>query len=265
MQLANKVAVIYGGGGAIGGAIAQELARRGATVHLAGRTREKLEVEARRIREAGGTAHVARVDVLDSAAVEAHADATVARSGRIDIAVNAVGFVHVQGTPLAELSLEDYEHTIHAYARAHFLTAKAAARHMVARRSGVILLLSTPASRRAFPGVLGFGSACGQIEAFARHLACELGPDGIRVICLRPDAIPEAVAAGSHSREVFEPVAAKNGLTVDAMLAQGAGASMLRRAATLADIGAVAAFAASPAAAAMTATTLNLSCGSLED
>jgi len=96
----------------------------------------------------------------------------------------------------------DYAHPITAYTRTNFLTAKAAARHMVTHGSGVILTLSTPGSRMAGQGFLGYGVTCWAIETFSRILAGELGPNGIRVICLRPHAIPEAVAT-SHTREVF--------------------------------------------------------------
>ena len=74
MLLANKNAVIYGGGGAIGTAVARGFAREGATVHLVGRTPPTLERAAEQIRADGGTAHTAVVDALDEAAVDAHAD-----------------------------------------------------------------------------------------------------------------------------------------------------------------------------------------------
>jgi 3-oxoacyl-[acyl-carrier protein] reductase len=93
-----------------------------------------------------------------------------------------------------DLSLDDYAFPIIAYAQAHFITTKAVAWHMAKRKSGVILTLSTPG------GYLGVGVACAAIEGFSRRLACELAPSGIRVICLRPHALPEALALGSHSR-----------------------------------------------------------------
>ena len=130
MLLENKNAVIYGGGGAVGGAVARAFAREGATVHLAGRTRAALDLVAAEIAAAGGKAETAEVDAMDERAVDRHADAVSATSGGIDIALNAVGIAHVQGTPFAELSFEDYAHPISAYTRMNFLTAKAVARHM---------------------------------------------------------------------------------------------------------------------------------------
>jgi 3-oxoacyl-[acyl-carrier protein] reductase len=260
MLLQKKNAVIYGGGGAIGGAVARAFAREGAKVFLAGRTLAKLEKVAREI-----SAEVAQVDALDEAAVERHADAVAARAGSIDVMLNAVGILHVQGTPFAELSFQDYAHPIAAYTRTNFLTAKAVARHMVKRGSGVILTLSTPGSRMSGSGFLGYGVTCGAIETFSRILAGELGASGIRVVCLRPDAIPEALAT-SHAREVFSGFAERAGISVEAMLAERARTgTLLKRFPTLAEVADFAAFAASDRASAMTGAIANLTCGSLVD
>ena len=86
MMLEDKTAVIYGGGGAIGGAVARAFAGAGARVHLAGRTRARLEEVANDI---GDAADVAEVDALDERAVVEHADAVAADAGGIDIALNA--------------------------------------------------------------------------------------------------------------------------------------------------------------------------------
>ena len=194
MLLKNKVAVIYGAGGAIGGATARAFAKEGARVFLAGRTRAKLDAVARDIVAAGGTADIAQLDALDEQAVGQHADAVAAKAGGIDIALNAVGIFHVQGRPFAELSFEDYNYPVSAYTRTNFITAQAVARHMTKQGAGVILMLSTPVSKMTGPGYLGHCVACAGGEAMTRHLAGELGANGIRVICIRSHAIPEAAA-----------------------------------------------------------------------
>ena len=257
MLLENKNAVIYGGGGSIGGAVARAFAREGAKVFLAGRTLAKLEKVARDI----PNAHIAEVDALDEKAVEQHADTV----GTIDVMLNAVGIVHVQGTPFAELSLKDFTHPIAAYTRTNFITARAVARHMVKRGSGVILTLSTPGSRMSGVGFLGYGVTCGAIETFSRILAGELGGAGIRVVCLRPDAIPEALAT-SHARRVFQGFAERSGISIEEMLAQHASTgTLLKRSPTLAEVADYAAFAASDRCGAMTGAIANLTCGSLVD
>jgi 3-oxoacyl-[acyl-carrier protein] reductase len=115
------------------------------------------------------------------------------------------------------------------------------------------------------PGVLGFGVTCAAIEAFSRILAAELGPSGMRVVCLRPDAIPEATAAGSHGAAFFAPVAEAVGVSVAELLAKGAERTLLVRFPTLEEVAATAAFLASERAGAITAAVVNLSCGALPD
>ena len=236
MLFENKNAVIYGAGGAIGGAVARAFAREGARLFLAGRALAKLDVVAQDITAAGGVAETAQVDALDEHSVEKHADAVAAKAGGIDIALNAVGIFHVQGTPFAELSLEEYAYPITVYTRTNFITARAVARHMAKERSGVILTLSTPGARLSGPGFMGNGVASAAVEALSRILAGELGPQGIRVVCIRPHAIPEAAEMGYHTREVFRPMAARAGVTVEEMLA-----------------------------GAMTGTVANLTCGAIVD
>jgi 3-oxoacyl-[acyl-carrier protein] reductase len=264
MLLQDKNAVIYGGGGAIGGATARAFAREGARVFLAGRTLATLDRVANEIVAAGGKAETAEVDALDERAVDGHADAVAASAGGIDIALNAVGIPHVQGTPFAELSVEDYTHPIAAYTRTNFLTAKAVGRHMVKQGSGVILTLSTSGSRLSGEGFLGYGVTCGAVETFSRILTGELGPSGIRVICLRPHAIPETVGT-SHVRELFDGFAQRAGLTVEEWLAGHAPAAKLGRLPTLAEVADYAAFVASDRAGAMTGAIANLGAGFLVD
>src|SRR5712691_10925842 len=139
MLLEGRNAIIYGGGGAIGGAVARAFAREGATVFLAGRTMAGLEAVAERIRSAGGVAEPAQVDALDERSVDAHADAVAARAGGIDISFNLVSQGDVQGTPLAEMRVDDLMRPVITTVRTMFLTSRAAARHMIPRRSGVIL------------------------------------------------------------------------------------------------------------------------------
>ncbi|TCO12864.1 short subunit dehydrogenase [Kribbella steppae] len=92
MLLENKVAVIYGGGGAVGGAVARAFAREGARLFLAGRTPGPLEAVANDVSIAGGSVEVGRVDVLDADAVERHAARIVEEAGRLDVSFNLIGY-----------------------------------------------------------------------------------------------------------------------------------------------------------------------------
>lgn len=261
--LEGKVAVVYGGGGAIGGAVAAVFAREGARVFLAGRTRAKLEAIARGIVSAGGDAQVAVLDLLDERAVRDHADAVAAQAGAIDVMLNAIGIAHVQGQAFLETTLAEFEQPIAQNARAQFIAAQAVARHM--KPGSVILTLTTPGGRMAGKGFLANGVYSATTEAFSRLLAAELGGSGIRVVCLRPDALPDAVER-SGAREVFEGVSKRVGIPVQEMLAHRARtATLLGRLPKLAEVAEFAAFAASDRAGAMTGAVANLTCGSLTD
>jgi NAD(P)-dependent dehydrogenase (short-subunit alcohol dehydrogenase family) len=265
MLLKDKVAVIYGGGGAIGGAAARVFAREGATVFLVGRTERRLDTIAREITASGGKVETAELDVLDERAIAKHASAVAAQAGSIDIALSATSAMHDQGTLLADLSMETFMASIDGFLRPLFSTSKAVAPHMGSKRPGVILTVTAPASRMTMPGHLGHIVSCAAIEAFSRALAGELSACNVRVICIRSHAIADAPEAGSYTRELFGPKAAAAGLSVSQWLEGAAQTTMLKRLPTLADIAETAAFLASDKAGAMTATVANLTCGTVID
>jgi 3-oxoacyl-[acyl-carrier protein] reductase len=254
MLLEGKTAIIYGGGGSVGGAVARAFAREGARVHLAGRTLAPLEAVAGEIRAAGGTAEVAQVDALDEQAVNQHADAVAQGAGSLDISFNLISHGDVQGTPLLELSLDDFERPVLTAVRTQLLTARAAARHMIRQGSGVILTFGGKGGRDPLrdyvlggrPYYLGGTQvAFGAVDVLRRQLANELGPHGIRVLTLESAGVPETIP----------------GEWRDA-IAQGlAKATMLKRPETLEDVANVAVFAASDLARSMTGTALNLTYG----
>jgi 3-oxoacyl-[acyl-carrier protein] reductase len=256
MMLENKTAVIYGGGGAIGGAVARAFAEAGARVYLAGRSIGRLE------KVAGDVAGVAEVDALDERAVAEHADSVAADAGGIDIALNAVSFPFVHDMPFAELAVDEVMHPIDAFLRTNLITAQAVARHMTARGSGTVLTLLAGASRVAPPGSLGFGTTCAAIETLTQRLAVELGPSGVRIVCLRPTLIADGPASGSYTSELFERRAAAAGVSIEQWLEQyAANVTLLGRLPTLAHVADTAVFLASDRAAAITGAVIDLSCG----
>lgn len=263
MLLEKRNAVVYGAGGALGSAIAKAFAREGAKVFLTGRTHASIEAVAQDIAAEGGEVEAAVVDALDEQAVEKHADAVVKKAGSIDVSICAINVAAQSGlgSPLIELSAERFALPIAAYTTAYFLTARAAARHMIEKRSGVILTLTPTPARMAIPLFGGLVPAWAAMEALTHSFAAELGPQGIRVVGLRSDAIPEtATIRASYSRR-----AGISGQTIEEIQAQAESVPLLRRLPTLAEVANVAAFLASDQASAMTATVANLSCGSLVD
>ena len=210
----------------------------------------------------GDTAGVAEVDVLDERAVAAHADAVAADVGGIDIALNAVAFPFVHGTPVADLAVDDIVPPIEAFLRANLNTALAVARHMAVGRSGTILTLSSGASQLVFTGNLTYGTITAAVEAMTQRLAVELGPSGVRVVCLRPHAIFDGPANGSFAGETFRPRAAAAGLSVEQWLEQWAqDVTLLGRLPTLAQVADAAVFLASDRAATITGTVVDLTSG----
>jgi len=160
MMLKDKVAVIYGAGGAIGGAVARAFASEGAHLFLAGRTLAPVEVVAEDVVAAGGSAEAAEVDALDEQAVDEHLRSVIDEAGRVDISFNAIGLPNPKvRVPLVELDAEQFSLPISTYTRSYFLTARLAARRMLEDRSGVIMSVTATPSRTGVPFVGGGGPA----------------------------------------------------------------------------------------------------------
>jgi NAD(P)-dependent dehydrogenase (short-subunit alcohol dehydrogenase family) len=263
MLLKDKVAVIYGAGGAIGGALARAFAREGASLFLTGRRRTPVEAVATDIVSAGGSAEAAEVDALDEQAVDTHLHCVIDKAGRLDISFNAVGIpdAKVVGVSLIELDAEQFSVPITAYTMSYFLTARLAARRMLEKKSGVIMTVTALPSRKGTTLNGGYGAAHAAKEALTRDLSAELAPHGIRVVGLRPHGIPETASM----KDLYELKAKPVGMTWDQF--QGYLASMThpRRVMTLAEVANMAVFMASDQASGMTGTTVNLTMGSLDD
>lgn len=150
MLIENKSVVIYGAGGAIGGAVA--FAREGEKVFLPGRTLDSLNKVGDRILAAGGMSAVEAFDAFDELAVEQHAAAVVAKASGMEITFKAIDIEgSTQGTP--EVICQPVANRLEAY----FLTARATARHMIQKRAGVILIITGTPARMAFPLAGSFG------------------------------------------------------------------------------------------------------------
>ncbi|MGH3465158.1 MAG: SDR family NAD(P)-dependent oxidoreductase [Kribbellaceae bacterium] len=263
MMLKDKVAVIYGAGGGIGGAVARAFASEGATVFLTGHSLAPVEVVAKDIVSAGGSAEAAEVDALDEQAVDHHLQSVIDKAGRVDVSFNAVGIANAKivGPPLAEMDTEQFSLAIMTYTRSYFLTARLAARHMIPNKSGVIMTVTALHSRMGIPLVGGYGPAQAAKEALTRGLSAELAPHGIRVVGLRPQGIPESRTI----KDAFEPRAKASGMTWEQWLELLASRTHPRRLMTLEEMANVAVFMASDMASGLTGTTVNLTLGSLDD
>jgi 3-oxoacyl-[acyl-carrier protein] reductase len=249
MLLENKVAAIYGAGGSIGGAVARAFAREGARVFLGGRTQASLDKVADEIHSHGGAADTAILDALNEQSVDKFVDEVIKQAGQIDISFNLISYSDVQ-KPLLELSVDDFIQPIMNAMRTQFLTTRAAVRHMVKRGSGVILHFGGGGPQTQ-SGLGGFKIALDAMEGLRRQWAVELGQYGIRVLTLKTGGIPESIPEDYPERDNI----------INNLLPS----TLLKRTATLSDVGNVAAFAASDQARTITSTEINISCGAIVD
>ncbi|MFC0106469.1 SDR family NAD(P)-dependent oxidoreductase [Kibdelosporangium aridum] len=250
MLLDGKNAIIYGGG-TVGTAVASAFVREGARVFLVGRTLATLEKAAGRI---GRNVEIAQVDALDERQVNEHADAVAAQAGSIDISMNVISDTDTQGTPMVEMTLEDYIRPVITAVSSKFLTSCAAARHMIKQKSGVIMAFGGSVERSPLMHDYNFGGiqvTFDAVESMRRQLAVELGRYGIRVLSLRTSGLFESIPPDYENRQMIIDSFRKGTLT--------------GHAATVQDVGNVAAFAASDWARTITGTEINMTSGTALD
>jgi NAD(P)-dependent dehydrogenase (short-subunit alcohol dehydrogenase family) len=250
--LDGKNAVIYGGGGGIGAAVARTFAREGARVFLAGRTAAPLEAAAA---AADGQVQTAVLDALDERAVDAHLAEVVASAGSVDVSFNLISRGDVQGVPLIEMTANDLLRAVDTGLRSNFVTARAAARQMAEQGSGVILHLNSASGAGAMPGMGSTGPADAAIEAFMRYLAAEVGPLGVRVCGVWTAGVEETLT-NEKMAEVSATV--PDAKTVIEMISA---MSALRRTPRLSDVAETAAVHATDRASGITGSMTNVTAG----
>jgi NAD(P)-dependent dehydrogenase (short-subunit alcohol dehydrogenase family) len=261
MLLEGKTAIVYGGSGAVGGAVAKAYAREGARVFLAARHRDRLEMVAETIRASGGLAEVAPVDALDGAAVKAHFAAIADRAGPVKLMFNAIDWGETQGQLLLDTDLSRLMRPVQAALTTWLYTGTEAARHMAQNGGGAIVGVTANAAREAFSHVGGFGIACAAVEHFLRQLAVESGPDNVRVCWVRSPGSPDAPGV----REAWQLRADEWGWTFDQVHKEFAKDTPLRRVTALAQVADAAVLLSSDLAAGMTATLANATGGAQVD
>jgi NAD(P)-dependent dehydrogenase (short-subunit alcohol dehydrogenase family) len=256
--LKDKVAVIYGGGGAIGGAVAKAFASAGARIFVTDLHAESAKKVVEEITTLGGEAELAVVDVLDASAVQEHLDAVVAKAGKVDISFNAMSLPQtgIQGTPLVKLSLDNFTKPIHAYMTGHFLTMGAAGRQMAKQGSGVLLTITASPGETGAPLLGGMGPSWMGIESLTRDFAIELGSQGVRAVTMRSSGLPETetlkTVVGQHAQTL--------GMTSEAYLEMMRQRTFLHRLPNLEETAKGAVFLASDMASAVSGTAVNFTC-----
>jgi NAD(P)-dependent dehydrogenase (short-subunit alcohol dehydrogenase family) len=263
MMLRDKVAVIYGAGGGIGSAVARAFGREGAKLFLTGRKKAAVETVAKDVVSDGGSAEAAEVDALNEDAIDRHLQSVIDKTGRVDISFNAVGIpdAKILGVPLTELNAGQFSLPITAYTTSYFLTPRLAARCMIPNKSGVIMTVTAIPGRMGTRLNGGHGPAQAAKEAMTRDLSFELAPQGIRVVGLRPQGMPET----NTIRGLFDIKGQPYGMNWDQFSGYLASMAHSRRVMTLEEAANMAVFMASDKASGMTGTTVNLTMGSVAD
>lgn len=183
------VAVITGGGGVLGRASAVALAGRGFDVVVTGRTRATLDATVADVEAAGRRA----VAVVGDVAGEAHVDAVFAAADALGPVEAVLHAAATHGTPmrLVDVPLSEWEHVMTNMTSA-FLVSRAALRRMVPAGRGSIVLVASAGILRGFPLAAPYAATKSSLVGYARTLAAEVSPDGVRVNVLTPGAMPEA-------------------------------------------------------------------------
>lgn len=191
MKLKDQVAIVTGGGGALGGAIARKLAAEGAKIVLLDIRAEFAAKNAESVAAIGGTAEPVGLDITDAEAVRRAVDELQARHGRIDILVNcAGGSARGRMKAFHEQSLDVVHDVVAVNLFGALNCTHAAIRHMVAARSGKIVNIGSAVGVQGLAKCVDYSAAKGAIIAATKSLAKELGPLGINVNCVSPGQIP---------------------------------------------------------------------------
>jgi gluconate 5-dehydrogenase len=182
--LSGRIALVTGAYRGLGFAIAQGMARAGATVVLNGRKPDELAAAAKKLTDAGLAAATAEFDVTDGPAVRKAIAAIEAHHGHLDIVVNNAGIQ--RRTPFVEFSQKDWDDVIATNLTAPFLVSQAALPGMIARRRGKIIHIASLMSELARPTVVPYTAAKGGVRQLTRGMAVELAPHNIQVNAIAP-------------------------------------------------------------------------------
>jgi NAD(P)-dependent dehydrogenase (short-subunit alcohol dehydrogenase family) len=199
MRLTGKVALVTGAGGGLGTAISKRFAVAAASLICADRDGARAQATASAIAKAGGSARAFRADVGDPVQCEAQVTETVRQFGRIDILVNNAG-IALHKLAL-DTSLEDWDRVLRINLTGSFLTAKAAARHMVKQGSGRIIQIGSISGQRGNMGGIAYGASKAAVMHICKVLAVELSGQGVMVNAIAPGPIETGISRHGPTRK----------------------------------------------------------------
>ncbi len=188
-SLAGEVAVVIGGGGVLGGAMATGLAQAGADVVILGRSKESADARAREIEELGRNAMGIACDATSKAGLQQALETVIARFGHVDILVNAAGVN--SGTPFFEITEAEWHRILDIDLTGVFLACQVFGKAMVdAGRGGAIINISSASSGPPLSKVFTYAVAKAGVNQITQFLARELAPHNIRVNAILPGFFP---------------------------------------------------------------------------
>lgn len=255
MKLEGKVSIITGAGRGIGRAIALRMSREGAAIVAAGPTEETIDAIAHEIYETGGRAISALTDVASEQSVEEMISKTLQEFGQIDILVNNAGIAGPT-SPAVRVELADWERTIAVNLTGAFLCAKHALPHMIERRSGRVINITSVAGLGGYALRSPYSASKWGMIGLTRTLALEVGRYNITVNAIAPGPV-----RGPRIEQVISSRAREMERSVEEVEREFVEPTALKRMVEEDDIAAMALFLASEEGRNITGETINISSG----
>jgi len=256
MELQNRIALITGSGRGIGRAIAQLFAKEGAAVFLTARTEKELAAATNEISASGGRAAYTTADLSQEADCARVISTATAKFGRIDILVNNAGH-YGPVVPVEDYPLAEFDKVIAVHLRAAFLLSKLVLPGMYARKSGVILNISSLSAKAAYAWGSAYAAAKAGMLGLTRVTAAEAARKGVRVNAICPGPVTET----RMSKELGADLAEKLGVSAEDQLAGFLNGILQGRGQTTEEIARAALFLCSDQSSAMTGQSINVDGG----
>jgi 3-hydroxybutyrate dehydrogenase len=256
MLLKDRVALVTGSGRGIGRAIAQLFAKEGAAVFLTARTEQELSATAGEISSSGGRAAYVAADLTLEAECAHVVSAGREKFGKIDILVNNAGH-YGPVVPVEDYPLAEFDKVIAIHLRAAFLLSKLVLPEMYARKSGVILNMSSLSAKAAYSWGSAYAAAKAGMLGLTRVTAAEAARKGVRVNAICPGPVTET----QMSKDLGAVLARKMGVSAEEQLAGFLNGLLQGRAQTADEIARAALFLCSEQSSAMTGQSINVDGG----
>jgi NAD(P)-dependent dehydrogenase (short-subunit alcohol dehydrogenase family) len=203
----NKIAIVTGGGGGIGGAVAERFAREGAKLAVADIDANVAQTQAARLADKGADAIALTADVTKKEFVHGMVQAALDRWGRIDILVNVAG--GADRKPVADMTAADWDHIVEMNLKSVFLCSQAVLPAMLKQKYGKIVSISSIYGFTGNATRSSYAAAKAGVAAFTKSLALEVVKDGINVNAVAPGRVATERVRSHYSDEAWAAAVAQ--------------------------------------------------------